>query len=362
MTKTIPAGLLTRMQGDWNPADLVKIIRPDGTIVTMTGHNNPITIDLDGDGDATYQPQEFGQISAFSSKLSSPIDEAELRVLIDGTTFVVDEIRKGFYTGSEVRVGFCDWANQGDGAYFNAAYVLGNIKIDGPEALFELRGFESQLELDVSVVLTTNCRFQFGDTGCRVRVTNNIPVVWAATTAYVAKSSDTRDDSQGHMVKPLTTQLEFWFRAIVSGTSGGSEPTWPTSVGGTVVDGTVTWEAFFARNVNDAVATVTSLRAFDTDSLNLWPNDFFAEGRLTWLTGNNVGLAHRVRDDDGAGNLDLFSVAYETIQVGDTFNIISGCRKRVDEDCSGKYFNTWNFGGFPHVAPEGITSKAPKGP
>ena len=30
-----------------------------------------------------YQPQDFGTISAFSSKLSSPIDEAELRLLID---------------------------------------------------------------------------------------------------------------------------------------------------------------------------------------------------------------------------------------------------------------------------------------
>ena len=33
------------------------------------------------------------------------------------------------------------------------------------------------------------------------------------------------------------------FRAIVPGTTGAIEPTWPASLGGTVVDGTVTWRA-----------------------------------------------------------------------------------------------------------------------
>jgi phage-related protein len=33
------------------------------------------------------------------------------------------------------------------------------------------------------------------------------------------------------------------FRATVPGTTGGSEPTWPASIGGTVTDGTVTWKA-----------------------------------------------------------------------------------------------------------------------
>ena len=32
-------------------------------------------------------------------------------------------------------------------------------------------------------------------------------------------------------------------RAIVPGTTGGTEPTWPASAGGTVTDGTVTWKA-----------------------------------------------------------------------------------------------------------------------
>lgn len=360
MTKNIPGGLLSRMQGDWNQADLVKIIRPDGVIITMTGHDVAITIDMDGDGVATYQPQEFGQISAFSSKLSSPIDEAELRLLIDGTSIVIDEIRKGFYTGSVIRVGFCDWANQGDGAYHNVTYILGNIRIDGPEVLFELRGFESQLELDVSVVLTTNCRFQLGDIGCKVVITS--PSIWSPLIAYTGRSTLIRDDSVGDIIRP-TSQGKFWFRAQTTGTSDENEPTWPVSVDDTVVDddgsfgGTIIWQAIFARTVVGTVDTVTSLRQFTALSID-FVNDYFAEGMITWLTGNNIGMSHRIRNDDGAGALELFSVAYETIQVGDTFIIVAGCRKAVNADCSVKFFNTWNFGGFPHVAPERITSKA----
>lgn len=53
---------------------------------------------------------------------------------------------------------------------------------------------------------------------------------WAATTAKVA----------GNLVQPVTTPL-YAYRCTTAGTTGSSEPTWPTTVGATVTDGTVTW-------------------------------------------------------------------------------------------------------------------------
>lgn len=56
------------------------------------------------------------------------------------------------------------------------------------------------------------------------------PGAWAATTAY----------SLGNFRRP-TTVNGFRYEVTTAGTSGGSEPTWPTTPGNTVVDGTVTW-------------------------------------------------------------------------------------------------------------------------
>ena len=58
----------------------------------------------------------------------------------------------------------------------------------------------------------------------------DIPSDWVATTEY----------SLNDLCSP-TTPNTYRYKATVAGTSAASEPTWPTTVGETVVDGGVTW-------------------------------------------------------------------------------------------------------------------------
>lgn len=53
---------------------------------------------------------------------------------------------------------------------------------------------------------------------------------WAATTAYTLG-----------VYKIPTVANGFYYKVTTAGTTAGSEPTWPTTAGTTVVDGTVTW-------------------------------------------------------------------------------------------------------------------------
>lgn len=76
--------------------------------------------------------------------------------------------------------------------------------------------------------------------------TNNLPA-WAATTAY----------SLGDRVEP-TTPNTYVYEVTTAGTSGGSEPTWPTTVGSTVVDGTIVWTCIANRHELTEIKLATS--------------------------------------------------------------------------------------------------------
>lgn len=87
-----------------------------------------------------------------------------------------------------------------------------------------------------------------------VTAANSWGTQWAATTAY----------AKGDVVRP-TAGNGYLYRAQGAGTSGGSQPTWPTTVGATVVDSGVTWTnvgvaivVFDAADPSWAGATITA--------------------------------------------------------------------------------------------------------
>lgn len=95
------------------------------------------------------------------------------------------------------------------------------------------------------------------------------------------------------------------------------------------------------------LTSVTSKQVF-RDSARAEAADYFAEGILTWTAGLNAGLAQKVKAHAADGTFTLSLPMIFAVQVGDTYSVVAGCRKRLDEDCAAKFANALNFQGEPH--------------
>ncbi len=101
-------------------------------------------------------------------------------------------------------------------------------------------------------------------------------VEWAPTTVKIV----------GDFVFPLTRN-GFLYRCTVAGTTGGTEPVFPTVVGFTVVDGTVTW-----RNVgrNPAADETDGTGGYTTGGITLASVDVLRFNRRTRIDAADVSI------------------------------------------------------------------------
>lgn len=109
------------------------------------------------------------------------------------------------------------------------------------------------------------------------------------------------------------------------------------------------------------VTSVTSRALFKAPAL-AQAGDYFAEGEVLWLTGANAGMSGKVKTHANSGGavLTLTLPAPASIQVGDTFTAIAGCRKRLDDDCKVKFNNVLNFHGEPHRVGTDLITAVPE--
>jgi hypothetical protein len=128
---------------------------------------------------------------------------------------------------------------------------------------------------------------------------------WTASRAYTL----------GNYVVP-TVNNGFVYEATVAGTASGSQPTWPTTTGGTVTDGGVTWTcrlrsiwvASIARVVDDMVRPTTpngyiyrcTVAGTSAGSEPTWPTAFggtVTDGGVTWKKQEDPFAALNVGTD-----------------------------------------------------------------
>lgn len=120
------------------------------------------------------------------------------------------------------------------------------------------------------------------------------PGAWAATTAHAL----------GEYRRP-TTGNDLRYEVTTAGTTGGSEPTWPTTPGLTVVDGTVTWtcRSFTVTDANcphtpSVVMLASKLFAIDGEVVRFCATDDARD----WTTASDAGFLATGRAAGGSAN------------------------------------------------------------
>jgi uncharacterized phage protein (TIGR02218 family) len=100
--------------------------------------------------------------------------------------------------------------------------------------------------------------------------------------------------------------------------------------------------------VTGTITSVTSNSVF-RDSTRAEAADYFGEGTIAFTTGANAGLKPmEIKSHAADGTITTHETFYYTVQVGDAYTLIPGCRKRL-EDCRDKWANIANFCGFSFI-------------
>lgn len=110
--RSVPAGLATTIaQPSFRLATLVHIERADGTVYGYTNWDQPLRVDLLGEGVLRYSPARMEGISQFAAQINAPPDDAEIS-LLSHVAIDPDDIRKGFFADAVVTIGYVDPGEQ----------------------------------------------------------------------------------------------------------------------------------------------------------------------------------------------------------------------------------------------------------
>ena len=101
-----------------------------------------------------------------------------------------------------------------------------------------------------------------------------------------------------------------------------------------------------AFTVNGTVSAVASNERF-RDAARIEASGYFSYGTVSFVSGANAGFKTEVREYLN-GDFSLFIPTPKPLMVGDQYQAIAGCDKRLDT-CIARFTNAVNFRGEPHV-------------
>lgn len=377
--KTVSSGLKSHLQSDTTTlCTCWTVTRTDGTILNFTDHDQDIII-----SGVTYHASNTYTRSALKYDSAINVDNMEIVGMLDNAFISDQDLANGLYDYAKVNMFLCNWRNLSQGIMKLRAGWLGEVTRT-PTGVFkvEFRGLAQALTTQWGDLFSPLCRHDLGDSKCTV----NVPAITHTGTVATVTNHKTFSATAPLIFTP------FAFSNIAAVYITSTAPSTNTGLGIVItINGVSTtftapttfsytgWISWLTAAVNAAHIGVTAAAAFGTvggggSGVSLTLNDptqtglldkvndthnyltpvGFSEGymnksALTWLTGNNAGVAMEVKSYYQPGaTLTLYLNMKHTIQAGDTFSYYPGCDKRR-ETCWAKFNNAINFGGEPDM-------------
>lgn len=104
--------------------------------------------------------------------------------------------------------------------------------------------------------------------------------------------------------------------------------------------------------VTGTVDSATGQRSF-VDAARAEAAGYFTQGRVTFTSGDNIGISAEIKEHSTGGNFELWPRLPYGVSVGDTYSMIPGCTylKASDGGCNGctAWDNELRYGGFDKV-------------
>lgn len=323
-----------------------KVVRVDGTVLGFTSHDRDITYDS-----VTYQAASgFARTATRQTDNSSP-DNHDVYGFFDSAAITEEELAAGLYAGARVYHFEIDWTDSGaSGIHKLDAGVIGEVKRDRLGFTAGVLNIKDLLTQVIGRAYTKACWHILGDANCGITLE---PADWQATTAVALLDVVVATAYDGRR-----------YVCTTAGTTGGTEPTWDTTLGNTTADGTAVWTCYEAYTKEGTVTGVTDDQVFQ-DTGRSEAADEFTYGWVEFTSGNNNGLQLPVKDYAANGTFTLLFPAAFSIAISDTYKAVRGCNKhlKLDGDVWGTAYtgdcrvkfntedggNAKRFGGFPEL-------------
>ncbi len=336
--KSVSGGLAAHLAAECTTlATCWKLTRTDGQVFGFTDYDQDLVV-----SGVTYDAQTGYTPSAVQSTAHFDVDNLEVIGWLDAASLTVSDLHAGIWDYAQVEIFQVNTQDLTQGTLKLRKGRLGEIKAGRSQFSAELRGMMQAFSRTIGEIYQPGCRATLGDTRCKVRLD---PPTWAASTAYTVNTAG--DAGAGSVVKPTTANRRH-FRCTVAGTSGGSEPSWNTSIGATTTDGSVTWTAIQAATVSGTIDSVAADNRTINDSEIVESAGQFDYGKIAFTSGLNSGLSMEVKTQT-VGQVVLQLAMTRLIVAGDTYTLTLGCQKRFANDCQTKFNNVRNFRGEPHL-------------